>query len=127
METVETKFSVRAGGHSVPGVKHNEVLYISGQLSIDPETGKVPEGGVKAEARQALANLDLVLQEAGASREDVLHCRVYIPDVAYWPDLNQVYAEFFGSHCPARVVVPTNRLYNGCLVEVEAIAACGKE
>ena len=68
-----------------------------------------------------------MLQEAGASREDVLHCRVYIPDVAYWPDLNQVYAEFFGSHCPARVVVPTNRLYNGCLVEVEAIAACGKE
>lgn len=127
METVETKFSVRDGGHYVPAVKYNEVLYVSGQLSINPETGKVPEGGVKAEARQALANLDLVLQEAGVTREDVLHCRVYIPDVAYWPELNQVYGEFFGAHRPARVVVPTNKLYNGCLVEVEAVAACRKE
>lgn len=127
IETVETKFSVRDGGHYVPAVKYNEVLYISGQLSIDPETGRVPEGGVKAEARQALANLDLVLREAGATREDVLHCRVYIPDVAYWPDLNQVYGEFFGAHRPARVVVPTNKLYNGCLVEVEAVAACRKD
>ncbi|MCD7907628.1 MAG: RidA family protein [Clostridium sp.] len=127
IETVETKFSVRDGGHYVPAVKYNEVLYISGQLSIDPETGRVPEGGVQAEARQALANLDLVLREAGATREDVLHCRVYIPDVAYWPDLNQVYGEFFGAHRPARVVVPTNKLYNGCLVEVEAVAACRKD
>ncbi len=126
-EKIETKFSVRDGGHYVPAMKHNGVLYISGQLSIDPETGRVPEGGVKAQARQALNNLDLVLREAGASREDVLHCRVYIPDVAYWPELNQVYGAFFGNHKPARVVVPTNKLYNGCLVEVEAIAACRKE
>lgn len=126
-EKIETKFSVRDGGHYVPAMKHNDVLYISGQLSIDPETGKVPEGGVKAQAEQALANLDLVLREAGAAREDVLHCRVYIPDVAYWPELNQVYGAFFGDHKPARVVVPTNKLYNGCLVEVEAIAACRKE
>lgn len=126
-EKVETKFSIRDGGHYVPGMKHNGVLYISGQLSINPETGLIPEGGIKAQARQALDNLDLVLKEAGAAREDVLHCRVYIPDVAYWPDLNEVYAEFFGKHKPARVVVPSNNLYNGCLVEVEAIAACGKE
>lgn len=126
-ESVVTKFSVRDGGHYVPAMKYNDVLYISGQLSIDPETGKVPEGGVKAQARQALDNLDLVLREAGAARDDVLHCRIYIPDVAYWPELNQVYGEFFGDHKPARVVVPTNQLYNGCLVEVEAIAACRKE
>ncbi|MGI5945978.1 MAG: RidA family protein [Lachnospiraceae bacterium] len=127
MEKVETRFSVRDGGHYVPGMKYNGVLYISGQLSINPETGQVPEGGVKAEARQALKNLDLVLKEAKLTRNDVLQCRVYIPDVAYWPDLNQVYAEFFGEHKPARIVVPTNKLYNGCLVEIEAVAACGKD
>ena len=49
-EVIETKYSVRDGGHYVPGIKYNGVLYISGQLSIDPEIGKVPEGGVKAEA-----------------------------------------------------------------------------
>jgi 2-iminobutanoate/2-iminopropanoate deaminase len=127
VEKVETRFSVRDGGHYVPGMKYNGVLYISGQLSINPETGQVPEGGVKAEARQALKNLDLVLKEAKLTRNDVLQCRVYIPDVAYWPDLNQVYAEFFGEHKPARIVVPTNKLYNGCLVEIEAVAACGKD
>lgn len=127
IEQVETKFSVRDGGHYMPAMKYNGVVYVSGQLSIDPLTGKVPPGGVKEEARQALLNLDMVLKEAGASRDDVLHCRVYIPDVSYWPELNQVYAEYFGEHKPARVVVPSNKLYHGCLVEVEAIAACGKE
>lgn len=127
IEQIQTKFSVRDGGHYMPAMKYNGVLYISGQLSIDPETGKVPKGGVKEEARQALENLDTVLWEAGATRNDVLQCRVYIPDVAYWPDLNQVYAEYFGEHKPARIVVPSNKLYNGCLVEVEAVAACGKE
>lgn len=122
MKIVETKYSVRDGGHYVPGISYNGVLYVAGQLSIDPETGKVPEGGVKAEAKQALNNLKLVLDEAGVTKEDVLHCRVYLPDVKYWGDFNEVYAEFFGDHKPARVVVPSNNLYGGCLVEVEAIA-----
>ena len=126
-EVIETKYSVRDGGHYVPGIKYNGVLYISGQLSIDPEIGKVPEGGVKAEAAQALKNLHTVLKEAGLNKEDVLQCRVYLPDVAYRGEFNQVYSEFFGAHKPARVVVPTNHLYGGCLVEIEAVAACGKE
>lgn len=126
IERVETKFSVRDGGHYTPGIRYNGVLYISGQLSIDPETGKVPDGGVKAEARQALQNLDTVLKEAGVTKNEVLQCRVYIPDVAYWPELNEVYGEYFGAHKPARIVVPSNNLYAGCLVEIEAVAACGR-
>lgn len=127
MKKVETEFSVRDGGHYVPAMKYNGVLYISGQLSINPDTGLIPEGGIKAQAKQALNNLELVLKEAGCTRSNVIQCRVYIPDVAYWPDLNEVYAEFFGSHRPARIVVPSNNLYNGCLVEVEAVAACEEE
>lgn len=121
---IETKYSVKDGGHYTPGMIHNGTLYISGQLSIDPETGKVPAGGIKEEARQALKNLDTVLKTAGVEKEKVLQCRVYIPDVAYWSELNEVYAEYFGNHKPARIVVPSNRLYNGCLVEIEAVAAC---
>lgn len=127
MKKIETEFSVRDGGHYSPGMIYNDVLYISGQLSIDPNTGKRPEGGVKAEARQALENLDTVLKAAGASRDKVVQCRVYIPDVSYWPDLNEVYSEFFGSHKPARIVVPSNNLYGGCLVEIEAIAECEED
>ena len=124
MKAVNTEYSVRDGGHYTPGMIHNGTLYISGQLSIDPRTGKIPEGGFKAEARQALANLKMVLDEAGVDRNAVLQCRVYIPDVAYWPELNVEYAAFFGEHKPARIVVPSNELYNGCLCEIEAVAAC---
>ena len=123
MKPIETIYSVRDGGHYVPAVDVNGTVYISGQLSIDPATGKVPSGGIKAQARQALNNLKLVLDSAGLKKESVAFCRVYLPDVKYWPELNEVYADFFGAHKPARIVVPTNNLYAGCLVEVEAVAA----
>lgn len=121
MRKIETEFSTRDGGHYVPGMVHNGLLFVSGQLSIDPATGE-KAGTVVDEARQALKNLDLVLKEAGCTKEDVIQCRVYIPDVAYWPDLNKAYSEYFGDHKPARVVVPSNNLYDGCLVEIEAVA-----
>lgn len=124
MKKIETQYSVRNGGHYSPGIIHNGTLYISGQLSVNPETGEVPEGGIKAEVKQALENINTVLRAAGLSRKNVINCRVYIPDVAYWPDVNEEYAEFFGSHKPARIVVPTRELHSGCLVEIEAIAAC---
>lgn len=127
MKPIETVYSIRDGGHYTPAMEHNGVLYISGQLSINPETGKIPEGGVKAEAKQALDNLNFILKTAGLEKENVIMCRVYIPDVKYWPELNEVYAEFFGAHKPARVVVPSNNLYAGCLVEIEAVAAAGKD
>ncbi|MCZ2258598.1 RidA family protein [Sporosarcina sp. G11-34] len=123
MKPIVTKYSTRDGGHYVPAMEHNGVLYVSGQLSINPKTGKVPEGGIKAEAGQALTNLEYVLQAAGVEKSDVIMCRVYMPDVKYWPDLNEVYSEFFGNHKPARVVIPSNNLYAGCLVEIEATAA----
>ncbi|OLR64350.1 RidA family protein [Peptoniphilus porci] len=121
MKKIETEYSVRDGGHYTPGMIHNGTLYISGQLSHNPKTGKKPEG-IKAQTKQALLNLELVLKNAGCTKNDVLFCRVYIPDVKLWGDLNEVYAEFFENHKPSRVVVPSNNLYDDCLVEIEAIA-----
>ena len=83
----------------------------------------MPEGGIHAEARQALKNMDLVLREAGLTKDNVIQCRVYLPDVKYWGALNEEYAAYFGNHKPARIVVPANNLYNGCLCEIEAVAA----
>lgn len=65
----------------------------------------------------------MVLKAANISKEAVLQCRVYIPNVAYWSEVNEIYSEFFGEHKPARIVVPSNNLYGRCLVEIEAIAA----
>lgn len=70
-----------------------------------------------------MKNLDMVLKAANISKEAVLQCRVYIPNVAYWSEVNEIYSEFFGEHKPARIVVPSNNLYGRCLVEIEAIAA----
>jgi reactive intermediate/imine deaminase len=114
--------SSRSGAHYSSGVIHNGLLFISGQLSLDPATGKVPAGGIAAEARQALKNLEAVLTAAGGKKTDVLQCRVYTPNVDYWDEINTVYAEFFGKHKPARCVVPTTQLHFGCLVEIEAVA-----
>lgn len=123
IKAIETEYSVKDGGHYSPGIAYNGVLYISGQLSINPETGDIPEGGIKEETKQVLENLETVLKAANLSKENVIQCRVYIPDVDYWERVNEVYSEFFGSHKPARVVVPSNNLFRGCLVEIEAIAS----
>jgi len=127
MEYINTASSGKGKAHYSAGVIHNGLLYVSGQLSVDPATGTVPSGGVVIETQQALANLEAVLTAAGARRTDVIQCRVYTPDVAHWDEINTVYAEFFGSHRPARCIVPSARLHYGCLVEIEAIAVVGQE
>ncbi len=110
------------GGHYSPGVIAGGMLYISGQLPIDPGTGKIAEGGIREQTKQALANVGRVLEAAGCRREDVVMCRVYISDMGNWDAVNEVYSAFFGSHKPARAVVPTRELHHGALVEIEATA-----
>lgn len=123
MEFITTESSKKRNAPYSPAVSYNGILYISGQLALVPETGKVADGGVREHARQALANLDEVLKAAGVPRENVLQCRVYTSDVAYWDEINLEYVAFFGAHRPARVVVPTGPLHFGSLVEIEALAA----
>lgn len=125
MQFVKTEYSGKGVSHYSAGVIHNGLLYVSGQVSKNPATGSVPEGGIIPETRQALLNLEAVLTAAGVKKTDVIQCRVYTPDMDYWDDINAVYAEFFGSHKPARCIIPTTRLHFGCLVEIEAIAAVG--
>ena len=122
MEFVTPKFKGTNKGHYSPGVISNGILYISGQVSVDPDTRQVVEGGVEEHMAQALSNLERVLTEAGLTRNDVVQCRIYIPDMALWDRVNVAYAQFFGDHKPARTVVPVLPLHFGCLVEIEAIA-----
>ena len=110
------------GGHYSPAVISGGTLYISGQLPIDHESGKVIDRGIEAQTARALANLDAILKEAGCRREDVVMCRVYVSGIELWDGANKAYAEFFGDHKPARVIVPTRELHHGALVEIEATA-----
>lgn len=122
MKKIAPRYAAENKGHYSPGIVSNGMLYVSGQLSIDPDTRTLPSGGVKAQTRQALANLERVLKEAGLGRESVVFCRVYVSDIGLWDAVNEVYAEFFGEHRPARAVVPTGALHFNALVEIEALA-----
>ena len=122
MKMVCPPFKGENKGHYTAGVISRGMLYVSGQLSIDPDTREVCQGDIKDHTRLALDNVDRVLKEAGVSRNDVVMCRVYTPDVNYWGPINEVYAEFFGEHKPARVIVSTTTLHFGCVVEIEAVA-----
>lgn len=122
MKKIEPKYHSKNKGHYTPGIISNGMLYISGQLSIDPDTRNIPEGGIEVHTKLALENIDRVLKEAGLCRNDIVQCKVYISDMDQWDIVNQVYAEFFGEHKPARILVPVGKLHFGCLVEIEAIA-----
>lgn len=109
-------------GHYSPAVVHNGLVYVSGQLPINPVTGQHETGAIAAQTQLVLDNLQRILEASGSSRERVLQVTVYTSDVSLWPEINRVYAEFFGNHKPARAVVPTAPLHYGFLIEISAIA-----
>ena len=122
MNAVYVESKLENKGHYVPGVISGNTLYVSGQLPVHHESGAPMAEDIAQQTRDALHNVERVLHAAGCTREDVALCRVYIPDVADWDTVNAAYAEFFGAHKPARVIVPTRELHNGALVEIEAVA-----
>jgi len=121
MKIINTENMPKSNGHYSHCVEHNGVLYISGQLPFDPKTREMPEG-IVAQAHQVLSNLKLILTEAGSSVNQVMQVRIYIPDVELWGAVNEVYAEYFVEHKPARCVVPSRELHFGALIELEATA-----
>ena len=122
MKFVVPQYKGENKGHYSPGIVSNGLLFISGQLSIDPDTRQVAQGGIEEHTILALNNLDRVLKEAGVERSSVVQCRVYVSDINDWDKVNVIYSEFFGEHKPARIVVPVSKLHFGCLIEIEAIA-----
>ena len=122
MKAIEPPFKGENKGHYSPGMLAGGLLFVSGQLSIDPDTRQVPQGGVEVHARLALSNLDRVLREAGLSRENVAFCQVYVVGMENWDAVNREYAAYFGAHRPARVIAPAAELHFGCLVEISAVA-----
>lgn len=109
-------------GHYTPGIVSRGMLYISGQLSIDPDTGIIPEGGISAQAKQCFSNMNRVLQASNCTSDNVVQCRIYLSNIQDWDLVNDLYSQYFGQHKPARIVVPTGPLHFGCLMEIEAVA-----
>jgi len=121
MKTILTERMPVVKGHYSPVVEHNGLLYLSGQVPVDPITQKVPET-IEEQTGLVLSKIDLLLRESGSSINKVLQVRIYITDISLWDQVNKVYAGFFGDHKPARCVIPVGKLHFGCLIEAEAVA-----
>ena len=123
MKSITTDEAPAAGGHYSQALVHDGLVYVSGQLPIDPASGEKITGPIEEQTERTLANLDAILCAAGSDRDHVLKVTVYVSDIAHWGSVNEVYARFFGEHRPARAIVPTRDLHFGLQIEIDAIAA----
>ena len=121
-EPVPTPSAPASAGPYSPAVRAGDWLALAGQVGVDPSTGKLADGGVAAETRQALANVAAVLGDCGASFGDVAKTTVFLIDMGDFPVMNEVYADSFAGHRPARSTVAVAALPLGARVEVEVWA-----
>ncbi len=121
-QVVNTDQAPAAIGPYSQAVKVGEMVFVSGQIPIDPATGDIVQGDIKAQTRQALTNLNAVLAAAGSSLEKTVKTTVYITNMDEFSQVNEVYSEFFKDQPPARACVEVSRLPIGVAVEIDAIA-----
>lgn len=121
-EVIHTNNAPAALGPYSQAIKAGNLLFLSGQVPLDPETMTVVEGGIKEQATRSLTNIKNVLAEAGADFSNVVKTTVFIKDMNEFNDLNEVYDEFFGENKPARSCVEVARLPKDVKVEIELIA-----
>ncbi len=112
----------KASGPISQGIIAGGFVFCSGQLPVDPATGKVVEGGMEEQTRQVLKNLSAVLEAGGSSLDQVVKCTVLITDMDEFAAMNKIYAEFFKSPAPARATFQVSRLALNVKVEIECIA-----
>lgn len=122
---INTQAAPAAIGPYSQAIEAGNLVYTSGQLPIDPATGAFPEGGIKAQTRQSLTNVEAVLKAAGLNMNAVVKTTVFLADMADFADMNSVYSEFFAEPFPARSAVAVKTLPKGALVEIEVVAAKG--
>ena len=107
--------------HYSPSVRAGNMIVTSGQLPIlNRETKEGPES-IEDQTRLVLQKLEGIMIEHGCTKNEIVKTTAYITDMAYWPAVNAIYAEFFGEHKPARTVVPVTSLNFACKIEVDAI------
>lgn len=119
---VQTKHAPAAIGPYSQAIRVAPFLYTAGQVGLNPATGKMVEGGVEAQARQALENLKAVLDAAGAGLDRVVKTTVFLTTMEHFQAVNGIYKEFFSEPFPARTAVAALQLPAGALVEIEAVA-----
>ncbi len=125
-EVIHTDRAPAAIGPYSQAIRAGELVYSSGQLGIDPATGKLVEGGIEPQTSQVLRNLAAVLDAAGTAMNRVIKTTVFVTNLDDFPVVNKIYGESFSQEPPARSTVQVSRLPLGGSVEIEAVALAGK-
>ena len=121
-KVINTDDAPRAIGPYSQAIATETMIFVSGQIPIDPETGNLSNGGIREQTRRVLQNLSAILKAAGTSLERVVKTTVYLKDMSQFQDMNEVYAEYFKTAPPARATVEVARLPKDVLVEIDLIA-----
>lgn len=122
LKVIHTDKAPKAVGPYSQAIKAGNFLFCSGQIPLDPETGKIVDGCVMCQTKQALMNAKAVLEEAGYALTDVAKVIVYLKNMGDFASVNEVYAEFFGEHKPARCAFQVAALPLDAMVEIEFTA-----
>lgn len=121
-QQINTAAAPAAIGPYSQAIEANGIVFVSGQLPINPATGAFAEGGIKELTRQSLTNMKAILAEAGLTMANVVKTTVFLADMADFAEMNEVYASFFEGVCPARSAVAVKTLPKEARVEIECIA-----
>lgn len=121
-KVIATKEAPAAIGSYSQAIKANGLVFVSGQIPINPATDKIEGKDIKEQAKQALNNVKAILAAAGVTMEDVVKTTAFISNMNDFGDFNEIYGQFFGNDAPARSAVTVKSLPKGALVEIEVIA-----
>lgn len=124
LEVISTETAPKALGPYSQAIKHNGLVFVSGQIPLNPASGTLVEGPIADQTRQVIANLKAILHEAGSDLSKVLKATVFLKDMGDFEEMNKVYAELFEGHKPARATVQVAKLPRDAGVEIEVVAAC---
>ena len=119
---IATENAPKAIGPYSQAIEAGGMLFVSGQLPIDPETGKIVEGGIEEQTEQVMKNIGAILTAAGCSYSNVVKSTCLLADMKYFADMNKVYARYYQSEAPARAAFAVKELPMQALVEIETIA-----
>ena len=121
MKIIKTSNAPTAIGPYSQGMEHNDLVFTSGQIPLNPNTGKLVEGDFKKEVVQVLNNVDAVLKEGGSSLDKAIKLTVFVTDLRKFSELNEVFESVFGENPPARSALQVSALPLGVRIEIEAI------
>lgn len=121
-QPISTDRAPKAIGPYEQAIRVGDFIYTAGQIPLDPQTGAFVEGGITAQTRQVLKNLQAVLEAAGSSLDRVVKATVFLKHMSDFGAMNEVYGEFLGAAKPARSTVAVAELPRGALVEIDLVA-----